>query len=253
MLRFWTQRAQAYGTDPRANTNDVHLRALEQDWLCRWIVRAGAQRVLDFGCANGGTTALLARMFPEIRFLGIDLCQAMIDRARAQDSGDNLSFEERDILARPLSERFDVIISVRVMQNVESESMQHRIADALIDALSPGGMVLFIESYAAEYAQLDEDRAALGLPALPRHAHQTLLTPAFDHYVARRTAVVERSSIASTYYLVTRLIYSALASERGEAIDYDHPLHRLAAQVPQIGEYGPLIALACRRTDKAHP
>jgi hypothetical protein len=51
--------------------------------------------------------------------------------------------------------------------------------------------------------------------------------------------LLERSWPSSSYYLVTRLLYSYIAMKNGEAIDYNHPIHQVGAILPQVGEYGP--------------
>jgi SAM-dependent methyltransferase len=250
MVEFWSERAQRYGRDPRANTNDVHLRELEIQFIDRLLAQEKPRQVLDFGCANGFSTRRLARRHTTAQFCGIDINAEMIEVARHTSEADgdrNIRFEVRDVLANPPAQQFDVIYAVRVFQNIESPELQRKIADRLIELVAPGGLLVYIESYADGYQQLNDDRMRLGLDPLPIHKHLTLLTDAFDEHVASKLTLEARESVSSSYYLITRLVYSALAKESGEAIDYDHPLHRLAAAVPQIGKYGPQQACVFRK------
>lgn len=252
MGEFWTHRANTFGADPKANTNDVWLRKVEIDYLAGALRQVEATTVLDFGCANGFTTSALAKQFPHKTFTGLDINQAMIESANRSLSDaplDNLAFEQRDVLRDGLPGAFDFICCVRTFQNLSSFEEQQAVADLLIAAVRPGGHLLYVESYAAEYERLNGDRIALALPPLPIHKHLTLLTPALDDHVGARMAPVSRVSLSSTYYLVTRLLYSALAQEQQAAIDYDHPIHRIAAQLPQIGEYGPQWACLFRKPE----
>jgi SAM-dependent methyltransferase len=239
MLCFWTDRVRRYGTDPKSNTNDRWLREVEISSVQKVLDRYRPRRVLDFGCANGYTTRRLAEAYPDILFVGVDLNENMITAAKEVSLPQNLSFCCGNVLVEDIAQDLDLILSIRAFQNIETLDSQIRVVDRLHDMLAANGFLFFIESYVDGYEQLNLDRAHIGLPALPIHSHLTLLTEAFDERLGKIMDCVEKGSPSSVYYLITRLVYSKLASLNNESIDYDHPLHRLAAVVPQIGEYGP--------------
>ena len=87
MLRFWSERAALYGADPRANTNDVWLREVEIAYVNRIIQEHRFSRVLDFGCANGFSTARLAELNPDATFVGIDINPEMMIERRGIPTG----------------------------------------------------------------------------------------------------------------------------------------------------------------------
>jgi len=242
MAKFWSERARQYAADPRANTNDVWLREVEIAYVSRAIQEGSAARALDFGCANGFSTRRLAQASPSLIFLGVDINSNMIDVAQEQASRDplpNLSFRCTDILNESLNQNFDFIYTIRVFQNMESIDTQKRIFDRLFDFLEPGGLFLYIESYLDGYLTLNEDRQKLDLPALPIHPHLTLLTQDFDNHVAKKMKLIKTDFLSSSYYFITRLVYSYMAKINNEEIDYNHALHQIGAIVPQIGNYGP--------------
>lgn len=239
MLQFWSDRVRLYGSDPKSNTNDVWLREVEIIAIQKTLDRYKPRRVLDFGCANGYTTRRLAERNAAITFVGIDINQNMIAAANEMSLPKNLSFRCGNVLVDDMEPDFDLIISIRVFQNIATLELQTRIFDRLHNFLMQDGLFYFIESYVDGYAQINQDRINIGLSPLPIQPHLTLLTDAFDEHVTNVLECVEKGSPSSTYYLITRLVYSKLASLNNETIDYDHPLHRLAALVPQIGEYGP--------------
>jgi SAM-dependent methyltransferase len=253
MLSFWSERARRYGLDPRANTADVWLRDLEIRYVSNALARTAPRRVLDFGCANGYSTLLLAEAHPSVQFVGVDLNPDMISIARQaaeQKRRSDVEFRCVDLLAQGLEGVFDFVLAIRVFQNIESALAQRRVLGELLDHLQSGGHLLYVESYAADYARINGDRRALGLPPLPIHQHLTLLTEDFDASAAGRAEILASEHLASSYYLVTRLVYSSLAQLTGEEIDYDHPIHRIAARIPQVGDYGPLRACLCRKRDR---
>lgn len=250
MVDFWSERAKRFGPDMRANTNDIWLREVEIKYVHDLIAAHPFRQILDFGCANGYSTLRLAQAYPERQFEGIDINPDMIAVAmscNAELGLPNLRFAERNVLAEAPRDGFDFIYAIRVFQNMESEELQKQAFDRLADTLEPGGHLLTIESYAQGYQELNDDRKRLDLSPLPIHEHLTLLTDAFDRHAAARLQPVGRVSLSSTYYLVTRLLYSAMAKQAGEPIDYDHPIHRIGALLPQIGEYGPQRACLYRK------
>jgi len=242
MTSFWSERARQYGHDPRANTNDIWLREVEIAYVNKIIAAGSFPKIMDFGCANGFSTGRLAKLSPNSNFLGIDINADMIDVARKTAEHErlpNLEFRKVDVVRDTVIERFEFIYGVRVFQNIESFDMQKRVLDRILDLLKPGGKLLLIESYRAGYTRLNEDRVKMGLSPLPMHEHLTLLTEDFDRYASAKMIAISNDSLSSSYYLITRLLYSHIAKVNGEPIDYNHPIHQVAAMIPQIGEYGP--------------
>jgi SAM-dependent methyltransferase len=242
MVAFWSERARLYGNDPRANTNDIWLREVEIAYVGRAIQESPAKRVLDFGCANGFSTRRLAQSNPSSMFVGVDINTEMIRLAMEQNRKEplaNLAFQHLDILREPFEKGFNFIYAIRVFQNMDSLEFQKRIADRLCDLLSAGGRFLYVESYLDGYLSLNDDRESMGLSPLPIHPHLTLLSSEFDSHVANKVKLVRRDFVSSSYYLITRLVYSYLAKINDEPIDYNHPMHQVAAMVPQVGNYGP--------------
>jgi SAM-dependent methyltransferase len=242
MTKFWSNRAKEFSADPRANTNDIWLREVEIGRVDKILKTCRIANALDFGCANGYTTRRLAKINGKCKFVGIDINRDMIRVAKETHTDGNLpnlTFQQVDILSSPFKRKFDLIYSIRVFQNIESLEMQCKVFDRLMQFLKPEGLFFFIESYADGYAQINKDRLGMGLTLLPIHKHLTLLTEGFEKHVSEQLSLVEKSSPSSSYYLITRLLYSYIAKMNNEQIDYNHPIHQTAAIVPNIGNYGP--------------
>src|SRR5207249_3561586 len=72
---------------------------------------AGA-RVADVACGTGHALVLLGRAFPASTFVGYDMDEDAIERARAESAGEgltNVTFEVRDIARLHVDEPFDVV------------------------------------------------------------------------------------------------------------------------------------------------
>lgn len=243
MMSFWSERAKLYKSDPRANTNDIWLRELEINYVNGIIKSNSFKRILDFGCANGHSTIRLARLNKDITFVGVDINPDMIDVAidnLQSEQLTNLEFVRLDITKKDIvMEKYDFIFAIRVFQNIESPEMQKKIFDEIYNLLNKNGMFLYIESYINGYERLNNDRVKMALPPLPIHEHLTLLNEDFDNYVSEKMNSLSRDYLSSSYYLITRLLYSYIAKMSNDPIDYNHPIHQVATIVPQIGDYGP--------------
>lgn len=242
MMQFWSKRALEYQEDLRANINDIWIREIEIRYINQFLKQNSYKSIMDFGCANGYSSTRIAKENPESSFLGIDINQDMLNIANTlltKNKISNLEFKNMDVTKESCDRKFSFIYTIRAIQNIESFEAQKAIFDCLYNMLNKYGIFLYIESYEQGYKILNEDRVKLGLNPLPLHEHLTLLTDEFDNYVARRMKFIKSDSLSSSYYLVTRLLYSYIAKMSSEPIDYNHPIHQVGAIMPQIGEYGP--------------
>lgn len=81
----------------------------------------GDGAVLDLGCGTGEITARLAELFPRATFVGADLEEPHLVRARARCAvfGDRVRFEIADAMALPYTgASFDFVVCRHVLQDV---------------------------------------------------------------------------------------------------------------------------------------
>ena len=103
--------------------------------------------VLDFGCAHGHYTINLAKRFPKVEFLGIDLAASNIDKAWAwakADKIENVLFRTGQIDAIEEDERFNRIIAAEVLEHVPGPA---KLADDLAAHLKPKGRMIITTPY----------------------------------------------------------------------------------------------------------
>jgi SAM-dependent methyltransferase len=107
-------------------------------------------RVADFACGTGHALVVLARAFPASTFVGYDLDEHAIARARAEAGGaglTNVSFEVADVARLVAAQPFDVVFVFDALHDqVDPDAMLARIHDALI----PGGRLFLREPRAAD-------------------------------------------------------------------------------------------------------
>jgi SAM-dependent methyltransferase len=99
-------------------------------------------RVLDAGCGTGEQVIGVARAYPELEVVGVDLNRASLDMAErlSAKSGYRVRFERRNLM-QPLDDlgAFDVIVSIGVLHSLEDPRAGFR---TLRGAAAPGGVFL---------------------------------------------------------------------------------------------------------------
>jgi 2-polyprenyl-3-methyl-5-hydroxy-6-metoxy-1,4-benzoquinol methylase len=142
-VRKGFRRSRSPGTDEQDVTRRVRefyeqfhfpgIRPLDQDGLIlmrrfarsvkpfRHKQRASPFRVLDAGCGTGNTTISLARQFEEIEFLGVDISEPSLSRARQaiiQEPPHNLRFRKWNLMNPILDEgQFDIVLCLGVLHH----------------------------------------------------------------------------------------------------------------------------------------
>jgi len=110
------------GTDFFSREGLLLLRYME-----KWIQEASlaqseAFSVIDIGCGTGHTTMALAKNFPGVSFLGIDISEKSIEEARRQAGRTelvNVAFKKRNV-KEDLSDlgRFNTVLSLGVLHHI---------------------------------------------------------------------------------------------------------------------------------------
>jgi SAM-dependent methyltransferase len=104
---------------------------------------AAGARVADVGCGTGHAIVLLASAFPASTFVGYDLADDAIARARSEAAGlPNARFEVRDAASLTVEEPFDVVF---VFDAVHDQAAPAAVLERICAALAPGGTFVMVE------------------------------------------------------------------------------------------------------------
>jgi ubiquinone/menaquinone biosynthesis C-methylase UbiE len=257
--QYWTERAEQKGASTQVTTDDVFFRELEiakfKEKISALSPPDGAT-VADIGCGDGYSTLSIAAAFPTLRFVGIDCNEKMFaiaqKRCLAQtDLVNRVSFQLGD--ARRLSsflgaDRFDIILTMRSLINLPNTRQQYNALRQIAKHLKAGGYYFGSENFIQGQNAFNRLRVAMGLPEIPVRWHNHF----FDEveFFAETEPFFEAVTIenfASSYYLATRIIYSAGCHLKSEEPDYFHPIHQVAGKLPAIGDFCPIKFITMRR------
>jgi trans-aconitate methyltransferase len=98
--------------------------------------------VLELGCGPGDVLATLARARPDVRFLGLDVDERMIDHASASHGSENAAFRLQDVSSSPLEEHGRLVFGIDVLHHVHDLGP---FVAAVARGLRPGGVWIVIE------------------------------------------------------------------------------------------------------------
>ena len=243
ILDFWNSRA-ALGS--LAGTNDLGLKQLEMQTLSSYIT--DGQRVLDLGCGSGTAAFFLAEN-KSLEITGMDFSPEMVKQANSERdqrglSPSQLNFMVQDI--RKLNEMtalqyvsYDVVLTERVLINLETWDEQKNAIHEIIKLLRPGGIYLMCENLRDGLDNLNAMRTSVGLEPITSPWHNRYLEQ--DEVAEIEFAeLIEYRDFTSVYYLFSRVINAWMAKERNEEPKYDAPINKLALELSKFKQFDSL-------------
>ncbi len=187
---------------------DRMSKPLQEKLKITKFIPDGVKNILDVGCADGTVTLALADMFPEVRFIGIDLNSEFIEIANSK-IGDrkNVSFEKiylRDRLSKP--ERFDVVLFCSVLHEffTYGEGIS-TIVKALADAheiLVKGGTLIIRDMILYNYAKDSQLWINSMKKKVKSHPEVATLLEDFEKYFG------EANNIKSLNHFLLKYLYT---------------------------------------------
>jgi ubiquinone/menaquinone biosynthesis C-methylase UbiE len=244
--KYWDLQATTHGLSPAASWSDQNVIDLEIRTIIPYL--NDGDEVLDIGCANGYSTVHYA-MQHAIQILGIDYIPGMVQNARERLNkikdklAGRVEFSVGDILQIDLpQQKYDKIISTRMVINVGEWSNQLFVLKKCIRALKPEGMLLLSEATLQGWQRMNAFRQEWGLSAIP--------IPEFNNYLDEKQVIealaedvdfLDLVNFSSTYFVGTRVIKPLIAQSKDMATKIADPnmeWNRWFAQLPSIGDYG---------------
>lgn len=209
------ERLRDYWEDPKTvSIIDANLHDLEMDRVLRHL--RPTDTVADIGCGDGEATVRYASHVNSV--VGIERSahlRARASEAAARSGSRNLTIEAGDVMTLADSERFDAVVSQRLLINLATWEEQQQAIRNIHRALRPGGRFIMVENTDQAFAAMNGWRGKVGLPAVPQHWHNLF----FDHELLmafmRGGFELERHYDFGMYYLLTRVYVPMFAQFTG--------------------------------------
>lgn len=134
---------------------DEYPRRKEGESVLLEHVPREARRILDLGTGDGRLLALLRPDRPEMRAVGLDLSELMLEAARKRFAED----ERIELVAHDLTEalpalgRFDAVVSSMAIHHLEHERKRSLYGE-VFEVLEPGGVFANFEHVASPTERL---------------------------------------------------------------------------------------------------
>tara|TARA_B100000965_G_scaffold371227_1_gene359970 strand:+ start:128 stop:892 length:765 start_codon:yes stop_codon:yes gene_type:complete len=240
-LEFWNQRASL---GFKAGSNDHLLKFLEIEELKKYI--RDSTKILEIGCGNGYTSIDIAKSF-DVEIESFDYSKKMIDFAKNllkqkknQDIYDKVKFQIFDI--RNLDQidgKFDLIITERVLINLDSFEEQIKAINTISSKLKKGGSFLMCESSTDGLKNINKERMKFDLDMIEMPWHNNYIDD--EKLNAKKSNIdlklKEINNFSSTYYFLSRIIYANYANIKNEKVIYDSIINKMSLKLPPIGDF----------------
>jgi dTDP-4-dehydrorhamnose 3,5-epimerase len=255
---YWEERAKN-DANITATTDDVYLRELEIRSIAEELkglsIKSGTT-ILDVGCGDGYSTINVSMNFPDNKFYGIDYSEHMIENAKKRltanpSLSERVSFAVGDVtdLKPCLGDiRFPCVMTDRCLINMDSYEGQVLAISQIAEHVTSGGFYIAIENFIEGHDNMNAARIAMGLLEIKVRWHNLFFTEAgFEKAIAPHFELLALKDFTSAYYYATRVIYSKMCQMRGEQPDYLHDIHKLAIDLPQLGNFSPIRMAVLKR------
>jgi 2-polyprenyl-3-methyl-5-hydroxy-6-metoxy-1,4-benzoquinol methylase len=113
----------------------------------------------DIGCGSGRVVNLMARAFPQSRFVGYDFSEEAILAGRTEMRGlglMNACFDVRDVTRLEAPGRYDVITA---FDAIHDQAQPAQVLQGIAEALRPGGLFLMVDIGASSHVHENLDFA----------------------------------------------------------------------------------------------
>ena len=245
---LYASEASKHGVSGTSTIQDMRTRKLELEAMSSYV--KDGQTVLEVGCGNGYMAVQLAQRF-NIDLEGFDFSEHLVNQARLQPVSNlrgRVKFAVGDALTLDRPQAFDLIFSVRCLQNLTTWSDQKRALSNVVRALKNNGEYVMEEGFWTGLNNLNDARGEVGLPPIPESWHNIFFheEQTIDYMKSVGCDLVGQNSFLSGYYFGSRVLLPALMPEGKEAKSTSR-LNDYFVHLPPHGDFSPMKILHFRR------
>lgn len=216
--------AKADLDSPQSTMPDLIVRKIESDSILRtirkWCLENNKDetkiRILDAGCGNGTTLDFLIKNLNNPNVIGIEYNKELMKIANSRKIA---KVEWGDLVNRSSlpSAKFDVVITQRVIINIQNEQDQKTAIENIAELLEDGGLYIAIEAFKSGLDHMNLARNEFNLESVSMPYHNKFLEDGFfDQFENLSKILLEvDEGFLSTHYYLSYVLYPALAKVSG--------------------------------------
>lgn len=228
---YWDKRAIELTDDNQVTHQDTFQKQLELDFISKHL-KAGTN-VLEVGCGNGFVTDFLCKRANHVD--AFDASSEMIKRAQIKLKGKKLNLFIKK-LPYPSDEGlkpfYDVIVSVRVLINLESLNYQYKAIEWIASKLHPGGIFLLLEGSENGLDAINSLRMAAGMKPIKTAKYNINIEKKWLERKTKNYFDIEEKDGIGDYDYLTRYFYPLLVGE--DKTKYNTYFHKAAFKTQRI-------------------
>lgn len=194
---------------------DKNLHQIEMDIACKYL--QSSDTLADIGCGDGEATIEYAKHVKKcIGFERSNHLRSIASNAARKSGLKNLEFKPGDVMKmKNVKEKFDVIITQRLVINLLSWEEQQEALLNIHNALKPGGRYIMIENTNDSFQEMNDMRVDVGLQPVPQHWHNRFFD--YDKLIKFMDGKFQllKTHDLGLYYFLTRVYVSMFASFKG--------------------------------------
>jgi SAM-dependent methyltransferase len=246
--QLYATEAERHGVAGTSTIQDIRTRELEVRAISSYF--RDKLNVLEVGCGNGYMAAQLIQRF-DITLDAFDFSEEMIALANKQPIGNrrgHVTFFVGDVLELDHKSEYDLIFSVRCLQNLTSWELQKNALRNIAPALRLGGEYVMEECFWTGLNNLNEARLELDLEPIPESWHNCFFHEDQTIELMESLGCVyqDQNAFLSGYYFGSRVLLPALMP-RGKKVASTSRLNDYFANLPAAGDFCPMKILRFRR------
>jgi SAM-dependent methyltransferase len=239
--KVWNERAKLGDI---SGSNDFILKEIEKKEILKFI--PANSRIIELGCGNGRSLIDFCSE-KKCEGLGFDYSEQMIELANynLEHSSENLniSFDILNVLDLSISDEFDLAITQRCLGNLPEREQQNKAILNILRSLKKGGKFLMLEDCKDHHDNLNKLRSSFDLYEIEQPWFNNFLEiDQVDKLQDNHFKIsVNPYPVASTYYLLSRVIYAHTESLKGtepDELKYDSEINKMALKIPNFGNLG---------------
>jgi 2-polyprenyl-3-methyl-5-hydroxy-6-metoxy-1,4-benzoquinol methylase len=271
ILDHYKKVASNHLFDPNSTIQDPRIREAEVSFICSEIDRFLANtlknkneiNLLDAGCGNGYLLSVISKKFPNINLYGIEFTPELLELGKKRELqktkivlGDIrhslTNFEESSV------EKFDIIISERVIINLLEHSEQRKALSNINDHLLDNGVYVQVESFFEPLVNLNRARKEMALTPIEPSEHNKFLNNYMIGFMRDCLGLREVESsmptnYLSTYFFLSRVFHQVTRPPGGK-VKFSHMVDFLTEGIgPAIGNYSPILFKVFKKFTPTYP